>query len=162
MEIVVWIVMQLALFGGLLWFVSARRDREMGVARRAAPKGETRELHELRAQRARALNMPLTELARPASMEDIVGQADGIRALRAALCGKNPQHVLLYGPPGVGKTCAARLVLEEAKRNPESPFDAESAFVEVDATCVRFDERAIADPLIGSCLLYTSDAADEL
>ncbi len=150
MEIVVWIVMQLALFGGLLWFVSARRDREMGVARRAAPKGETRELHELRAQRARALNMPLTELARPASMEDIVGQADGIRALRAALCGKNPQHVLLYGPPGVGKTCAARLVLEEAKRNPESPFDAESAFVEVDATCVRFDERAIADPLIGS------------
>ena len=84
MEIVVWIVMQLALFGGLLWFVSARRDREMGVARRAAPKGETRELHELRAQRARALNMPLTELARPASMEDIVGQADGIRALCAA------------------------------------------------------------------------------
>ena len=150
MEIVVWILVQLALFGGLLWFVSARRDREMGVARRPAPKGETRELHDLRMQRARALNMPLTELARPASMEDIVGQEDGIRALRAALCGKNPQHVLLYGPPGVGKTCAARLVLEEAKQNPESPFDADSAFVEVDATCVRFDERAIADPLIGS------------
>ena len=150
MEIVVWILVQLALFGGLLWFVSARRDREMGVARRPAPKGETRELHDLRMQRARTLNMPLTELARPASMEDIVGQEDGIRALRAALCGKNPQHVLLYGPPGVGKTCAARLVLEEAKQNPESPFDADSAFVEVDATCVRFDERAIADPLIGS------------
>ena len=150
MEIVVWILVQLALFGGLLWFVSARRDREMGVARRPAPKGETRELHDLRMQRARTLNMPLTELARPASMEDIVGQEDGIRALRAALCGKNPQHVLLYGPPGVGKTCAARPVLEEAKQNPESPFDADSAFVEVDATCVRFDERAIADPLIGS------------
>ncbi len=150
MEIIIWILMQLALFGGMLWFVNARRNRELGVTRRPAPKGETRELHDLRAQRARALNMPLAELARPASMEDIVGQGDGIRALRAAMCGTNPQHVLLYGPPGVGKTCAARLVLEEAKRNPESPFDAESAFVEVDATCVRFDERAIADPLIGS------------
>lgn len=150
MEIIIWILMQLALFGGMLWFVNARRNRELGVTRRPAPKGETRELHDLRAQRARALNMPLAELARPASMEDIVGQGDGIRALRAAMCGPNPQHVLLYGPPGVGKTCAARLVLEEAKRNPESPFDAESAFVEVDATCVRFDERAIADPLIGS------------
>lgn len=150
MDIIIWILMQLALFGGMLWFINARRNRELGVTRRPAPKGETRELHDLRAQRARALNMPLAELARPASMEDIVGQGDGIRALRAAMCGPNPQHVLLYGPPGVGKTCAARLVLEEAKRNPESPFDAESAFVEVDATCVRFDERAIADPLIGS------------
>lgn len=151
MEIVIWILVQLALFGGLLWFVSARRDKELGVARRRpAPKNETRELHALRAQRARALNMPLAELARPAKMEDIVGQEDAIRALRAAMCGPNPQHVLLYGPPGVGKTCAARLVLEEAKRNPESPFDEQSAFVEVDATCVRFDERAIADPLIGS------------
>ena len=82
MEIVVWIVMQLALFGGLLWFVSARRDREMGVARRAAPKGETRELHELRAQRARALNMPLTELARPASIESttLVWYSPGARS----------------------------------------------------------------------------------
>jgi adenylate kinase family enzyme len=35
--------------------------------------------------------------------------------LRAALCGPNPQHVIVYGPPGVGKTAAARLVLEEAK-----------------------------------------------
>ena len=86
MEIVIWILVQLALFGGLLWFVSARRDKELGVARRRpAPKSETRELHALRAQRARALNMPLAELARPAKMEDIVGQEDAIRALHA--CG---------------------------------------------------------------------------
>ena len=70
--------------------------------------------------------------------EDIVGQEAGIRALMAALCGPNPQHVLIYGPPGVGKTCAARLVLEEAKKRPDSPFTEESKFVEMDATCVRF------------------------
>lgn len=97
-----------------------------------------------------ALSTPLTELARPAKMEDVVGQDEGIRALCAALCGKNPQHIIIYGPPGVGKTCAARLALELAKESKNTPFRAEAQFVEVDATCVRFDERSIADPLIGS------------
>ena len=79
-----------------------------------------------------------------------MGQSDGLRALRAALCGANPQHVIIYGPPGVGKTAAARVVLEEAKKNPLSPFRDDAAFVEVDATTARFDERGIADPLLGS------------
>ena len=30
--------------------------------------------------------------------------------------------MIIYGPPGVGKTAAARLVLEEAKKNGKSPF----------------------------------------
>ena len=60
------------------------------------------------------------------------------------------QHVIIYGPPGVGKTAAARLVLEEAKRNPKSPFRTNATFIELDATTARFDERGIADPLIGS------------
>src|SRR5690606_22318466 len=75
---------------------------------------------------------------------------DGLRALRAALCGPNPQHVIIYGPPGVGKTAAARLVLEEAKRHPLSPFSDRAKFVEIDATTARFDDRGIADPLLGS------------
>jgi Lon-like ATP-dependent protease len=58
--------------------------------------------------------------------------------------------VIIYGPPGIGKTCAARLVLEAAKRTRGTPFAANAPFIEMDATCVRFDERAIADPLIGS------------
>ena len=73
-----------------------------------------------------------------------------MRALQAVLCGENPQHVLIYGPPGVGKTCAARLALEAAKRSEGTPFGADAPFVEMDATCLRFDERAIADPLFGS------------
>lgn len=87
---------------------------------------------------------------RPTSFEDVIGQEDGIRSLQAILCGANPQHVLIYGPPGIGKTCAARLVLEAAKHSPGTPFAENAPFIEMDATCVRFDERAIADPLIGS------------
>ncbi|UZW67945.1 AAA family ATPase [Priestia flexa] len=100
--------------------------------------------------RAISLTEPLAERVRPSSFHDIVGQEDGIRALKAALCGPNPQHVIVYGPPGVGKTAAARLVLEEAKKNQKSPFKKGSVFVELDATTARFDERGIADPLIGS------------
>lgn len=96
------------------------------------------------------LTEPLNERVRPAKMADIVGQQDGIQALRTVLCSKNPQHVIIYGPPGVGKTCAARLVLEEARKTEGTPFRENAPFIEMDATCVRFDERAIADPLIGS------------
>lgn len=59
---------------------------------------------------------------------------EGDPRLRAALCGPNPQHVLIYGPPGVGKTAAARLILEEAKAREESPFRQKAKFVEIDAT----------------------------
>lgn len=109
-----------------------------------------RELEHLSNLRRTKLSRPLGEQVRPASFKDIVGQEDGIRALKAILCSPNPQHVIIYGPPGVGKTCAARLVLEAAKHTPGSPFKPDAPFVEVDATCVRFDERAIADSLIGS------------
>lgn len=96
------------------------------------------------------LTEPLSSLTRPSTMDDIVGQKEGIDILRSALCASNPQHVIIYGPPGVGKTAAARLVLEEGKKNPFSPFKEDAKFVEIDATITRFDERNIADPLIGS------------
>ncbi len=113
-------------------------------------KESRKEVDQLRKMRMIALTEPLSEKTRPSKLEEIVGQEDGLRALRAALCGPNPQHVIIYGPPGVGKTAAARVVLEEAKKNPLSPFKSEAKFVEVDATIARFDERGIADPLIGS------------
>ncbi|PLS16892.1 ATP-dependent protease LonB [Bacillus sp. M6-12] len=109
-----------------------------------------KEMDQLRKMRGISLTEPLSERVRPTSFEDIVGQEDGIKALKAALCGPNPQHVIIYGPPGVGKTAAARLVLEEAQRSAKSPFKSSSVFIELDATTARFDERGIADPLIGS------------
>ena len=68
-----------------------------------------KEMDQLKKMRDISLTEPLSEKVRPASFNDIVGQEDGIKALKAALCGPNPQHVIIYGPPGVGKTAAARL-----------------------------------------------------
>lgn len=116
----------------------------------AVEKESKKEMEKLQRMREISLSEPLSEKTRPKTFEDIIGQEDGIKALKAALCGPNPQHILIYGPPGIGKTCAARLVLDEAKKNPRSPFKQGAKFIEMDATSVRFDERSIADPLIGS------------
>jgi len=118
--------------------------------RGAVERESVKEIEKLKKMRDISLTEPLSEKTRPTTFAEIVGQEDGLKALRAALCGPNPQHVLLYGPPGVGKTAAARLILEEARRNPSSPFKPNSKFVEIDATTSRFDERGIADPLIGT------------
>lgn len=139
-------VIAIVIFAMSLW----QKHRFKQPKAQVKPKQNAQEMQRIARMRARKLNVPLCEMTRPTKFEDIIGQEEGIRALKAALCGPNPQHVLIYGPPGIGKTCAARLVLEEAKRRKDSPFGVDSLFVEMDATCVRFDERAIADPLIGS------------
>ena len=109
-----------------------------------------KELEKIRKLRSIKLTQPLAEKTRPEKLEEIIGQEKGIRALRAALCGPNPQHVILYGPPGIGKTAAARLILKEAVRSAVSPFKESAPFIEMDATILQFDERSIADPLMGS------------
>ncbi|NOU90997.1 ATP-dependent protease LonB [Paenibacillus sp. LMG 31460] len=131
-----------------LYFWNLLRNQQTN--RSAVDRESRKELEKLRKLRSISLTKPLSEKTRPSSMQDIVGQVEGLKALKAALCGPNPQHVIIYGPPGVGKTAAARVVLEEAKKNQESPFRPDSKFTEIDATTARFDERGIADPLIGS------------
>lgn len=116
----------------------------------AVGRESRKEIEKLEKMRQIKLSDPLSERTRPQSFQEIIGQEEGIKALRAALCGPNPQHIIIYGPPGVGKTAAARLVLEEAKKNPLSPFKTDAKFTEVDGATSRFDERGIADPLIGS------------
>ena len=113
-------------------------------------KENEKEMSKLAKMRSVCLTEPLTEKSRPRTFEEIIGQEQGIKALKAALCGPNPQHVIIYGPPGIGKTAAARLVLEEAKKMERSPFKKGANIIEIDATTIRFDERGIADPLIGS------------
>jgi len=116
----------------------------------AVVRESQKELEKLQRLRAISLTEPLAEKTRPGKFEEIIGQQEGVKSLRAVLCGPNPQHVIIYGPPGVGKTAAARLVMEEAKKYPCSPFKETAKFTEIDATIMRFDERGIADPLIGT------------
>ncbi|MBT9152762.1 MAG: Lon protease 2 [Firmicutes bacterium] len=77
----------------------------------AIEKESRKEIDRLIKLRQISLTEPLAEKTRPASFADIIGQNDGIKALRAAICCPNPQHGIIYEPPGVGKTAAARLVL---------------------------------------------------
>lgn len=132
------------------WYFLRSGSRRKGGRDGISMEENEREMEKLDAMRQVGLTEPLTEQTRPKSLGEIVGQELGIRALRAALCGPNPQHIIIYGPPGVGKTAAARLVLEEAKGRRNSPFSPNAKFVEVDATTLQFDERSIADPLLGS------------
>ena len=87
---------------------------------------------------------------RPKTFDEVVGQERAIRSLISKLSSPYPQHIILYGPPGVGKTTAARIALEEVKKLDFTPFDEESKFVEVDGTTLRWDPREITNPLLGS------------
>ncbi|HHZ19498.1 MAG TPA: ATP-dependent protease LonB [Firmicutes bacterium] len=131
-----------------LYFWNLLRSQQSN--RVAVDRESRKEMEKLQRLRSISLTEPLSEKTRPVCFDEIIGQSEGIKALRAALCGPNPQHVIIYGPPGIGKTAAARIVLEEAKKNPLSPFSNTAKFVELDATSARFDDRGIADPLIGS------------
>lgn len=96
------------------------------------------------------LTQSVMELLRPKSLEEIVGQERAVKSLRSKLASPYPQHLILYGPPGVGKTTAARLVLEAVKTLDYSPFAENAPFVETDGTTLRWDPRDMTNPLLGS------------
>jgi len=109
-----------------------------------------RRLEELRALDTRRLNATALDALRPTTLAGIVGQEAAIAALLAKLASPFPQHVILYGPPGVGKTTVARLALELAKTRAHSPFAAGAPFVEASGTTLRWDHRETTNPLLGS------------
>src|SRR3954454_4245115 len=76
---------------------------------------------------------PLPQRIRPRSLDEVVGQrhvlAEG-SALRLAIEGDRPPSMILYGPPGVGKTTLARIVAETTG----------AAFEELSAVSARVDD----------------------
>ena len=109
-----------------------------------------KKLEKLNLLEEKSLTKSMNEILRPATLDEIVGQERAVEVLRSKLASPYPQHLILYGPPGVGKTTAARLVLEEAKKLPYTPFAQDAAFIEVDGSTLRWDPRDITNPLLGS------------
>ena len=57
--------------------------------------------------------VPLAETLRPTTLDDVVGQQHLIGAgkpLRLAIESRTPHSMILWGPPGVGKTTLARIL----------------------------------------------------
>lgn len=96
------------------------------------------------------LNNSALEVLRPNKIEEVIGQKTALNSLINKLNTPYPQHILLYGPPGVGKTTCARLALELAKRGKHSVFAQDAPFIEVDGTTLRWDPRESTNPLLGS------------
>jgi len=109
-----------------------------------------KKLEELDKLSARGLAASALQLLRPQSLKEVVGQESAIRSLLAKISSPYPQHVILYGPPGVGKTTVARLALEVAKTRAYTPFKKEAPFVEASGTTMRWDPRETTNPLLGS------------
>ncbi len=96
------------------------------------------------------LSKSINDVMRPKKKEEIIGQQDSVSALISKIASPFPQHVILYGPPGVGKTTAARLALQIAQEADHTPFGSNAKFVEVDATTLRWDPKESINPLLGS------------
>ena len=155
---------------------AARRTVEESIERKVAEKMQEKHeeyIHEVRRQllkeqggpenpqtlkkyaqleklKSLKLNRTAMEILRPASLDEVIGQEAAVSALMAKLASPYPQHMIIYGPPGVGKTTAARLALEAAKKLRQSAFTADAPFVEVDGTTLRWDPRETTNPLLGS------------
>lgn len=109
-----------------------------------------KKLGQLEKMERSGLNGSAFDRLRPEHIDEVIGQEKALKALISKLNTPFPQHILLYGPPGVGKTTCARLAMEMAKGKPDSVFRDDAPFVEVDGTTLRWDPRESTNPLLGS------------
>ncbi len=122
-------------------------DEEVGTVETAQNKHK---MEKLEAMDKVQLTASVMQVVRPQKLSDIIGEDRAVKALASRISSPYPQHILLYGPPGVGKTTAARLVLEEAKQLSYTAFEKDAPFVECDGTTLRWDNHDMTNPLIGS------------
>src|SRR5215203_4157254 len=80
-----------------------------------------------------AANAPLPQRLRPSTLDELVGQRHVLgpgSALRRSIEDDRLRSLILYGPPGVGKTTLARIVAETTG----------AAFEELSAVAARVDD----------------------
>ncbi|HEX3011875.1 MAG TPA: Lon family ATP-dependent protease [Syntrophomonadaceae bacterium] len=109
-----------------------------------------KELGKLEKMEHNSLQRSALEILRPENLSEVIGQQKAVRTLMAEMSSPYPQHVLLYGPPGVGKTTCARLALSQAKESKTAIFKKDAPFIEVNGTTLRWDPKESTDPLLGS------------
>jgi ATP-dependent Lon protease len=129
-----------------------REIKQQVLKEDSGPENSTtlKKLQHLEELEQKKLSRTAMEVLRPSTLDEVVGQSRAIKAILAKIASPFPQHIIMYGPPGVGKTTVARLALEEAKRLRHTPFAPDAPFVEVDGTTLRWDPREVTNPLLGS------------
>ena len=134
----------LAGFGGILTFIQVFFAVVIGLyfwnllkaqqgSKIFLEKESRKEMEKLQRLRSISLTEPLSEKTRPTCFEEIIGQAEGLKSLRAALCGPNPQHVIIYGHSRVGKLLRQGWCWRRPKRTPYL-LEEDAKFIEMDAT----------------------------
>ena len=56
---------------------------------------------------------PLAEQLRPQSLSDVIGQPEAVEILTKIVASEHPTSLILWGPPGTGKTTLARIIAHE-------------------------------------------------
>ena len=91
----------------------------------------------------------MSGLFRPQKLTDIIGQDEAIELMLLLLDSDLPLNLILHGPPGVGKTTAARAVFAHLQNSKISRLHSNSPFIEADGTALITDKHNNISQLLG-------------